>query len=75
MFVGPRNVAGAQPALGGVRQIAGMRGDHHAIAVRKIKRLAGGEIDPRLRLEVAGNLRAEDRVPGKAVAPGEIDHQ
>ena len=41
----------------------------------QIERLAGGEIDARLRLVVAGDFGAEDRVPRQIVAAREIDHQ
>ena len=75
MLVRACDVPGAQPALRRVREIVAVRRDHHAIAGRQIERLAGGEIDPRLGLEVAGDLGAEDRVPGKIVAAREIDHQ
>ena len=52
-----------------------MGGDHHALAGRQIEGRAGGEVDARLGLVVARGLRAQDRVPGKRVAPREIDHQ
>ena len=39
------------------------------------KASAAAKIDARLRLVVAGDFGAEDRVPGQAVAAGEIDHQ
>ena len=42
---------------------------------RQIERCAGGEINPRLGLVVAGDFGAEDGVPGQIVAAGEIDHQ
>src|SRR5712691_2537797 len=81
-FAGPRpalvrsgDVARAQPAFGGGEKIVGMRGDHHAFAGRQVERLAGGEIDARLGLVVARGLGAQDRVPGKTVAAGEVDHQ
>ena len=41
----------------------------------EIERLAGSKIDTRLRLVVAGDFRAEDRVPRKVVAAREVDHQ
>ena len=75
MLIRARDVAGAQPALRRVREIVAVRGDHHAVAGRKIERLAGREIDARLRLEVAGDLRPEDGVPRQVVAAREIDHQ
>ncbi|HVJ72198.1 MAG TPA: hypothetical protein VM531_11950, partial [Sphingomicrobium sp.] len=75
MLVRAGDVPGAQPVLRRMRQVVGMRGDHHAVAGRQIKSLAGGEIDPRLRLEIAGDLRAEDRVPRKTVAAGDVHHQ
>src|SRR5687767_1429856 len=71
VFVRSREMAGAQTGLGGGRKVARMGGHHHAFAGRQIERLAGGEIDVRLGLEVAGDLGAEDRVPWKVVAARE----
>ena len=45
------------------------------LAGGKIERLACREINARLRLVVAGDFGAEDRVPAEAVAPREIGHQ
>ena len=52
-----------------------MRGDHHALLRLEIERLACSKIDTRLRLVVAGDFRAEDRVPGKFIPAGKVDHQ
>ena len=49
-------------------EVVGVRRDHHAFAGLVVERLGRGEIDARLRLVVAGDLGAEDRVPGKIVA-------
>ena len=68
-------MGGAQPALGGSREIVGVRRDHHAIAGRAIERLGGGEVDARLGLVVAGDLGAEDRVPANVVVAREIGHE
>ncbi len=46
----------------------------HSAGARS-KRLAGGEINARLRLVVAGHFRAEDCVPGQIIAPRDVDHQ
>jgi hypothetical protein len=59
----------SQTSLRGMRQIAGMCRDRYAVVGREVERLAGGEIAPRLGLEVADNRRGEDGSPGKAVAP------
>ncbi len=75
VFVDARGVRGAQAAFGGGIEIARMRGHHHALRGRQIERLAGGEIDARLRLVVAGDFGAENGVPRKLVAAREIDHQ
>ena len=40
----------------------------------EIEGFGGGEIDARLRLVVAGEFGAEDGIPGKIVAPRQIDH-
>ena len=56
-------------------EILAMGRDHHAFAGRKIEGRAGGEIDARLGLVVAGNLGAEDRIPVNAIAARKIDHQ
>ena len=55
--------AGAQPALRGMAEIVAVRRDHHAVARRQVERLAGGEIDPRLRLEVAARSRSRGSRP------------
>ena len=66
---------GAQSQFRGGGKIVAVRGHHHAFARLEIERRAGGEIDARLRLEVMRDLGAEDRVPRKIIAAGEIDHQ
>src|SRR5215475_14104510 len=58
-LVRSRDVTGAQPALCCCEQIVGVRRHHHAIARRQVERLAGGEINARLGLVVAGGLGAE----------------
>ena len=75
IFIRPCDMAGLQAARRSRRQIAGMRRHHHALRRCKIESLAGGEIDARLRLEIARDLRAENRIPGEPVAAGKIDHQ
>ena len=67
------NMRAAQPAVSGGPQIVAVRRDHHAIADREIESRTGGEINRRLRLVIAGDLGAEDRIPRKAIAAGEID--
>ena len=75
ILIGPRDVAGAQAARRGGSEIAAVRRDHHAFCRREIEHFACCEIDARHRFVIAGNFRAEDRVPGKIVASREIDHQ
>src|SRR3954452_21800069 len=41
-------------------EVVGVSGDHHAVAGLEVERLGRGEIDPRLRLVVAGDLGPED---------------
>ena len=41
----------------------------------EVERLGRGEIDPRLRLVVAGDLGPEDRIPGQVVRARQVDHQ
>jgi hypothetical protein len=65
----------AQPLLGRGLKVIGVGRDHHAVGGRQVESIAGGEIDARLGLVVARDLRAEDRIPGKIVAASEIDHQ
>ena len=67
VLVRARHMGGAEPAGGRGGEVARMRRDHHALARREIERLRGGEVDARLRLVVAGDLGAEDRVPGQLV--------
>src|SRR5262245_17951390 len=74
-LVRSRDMAGTQPALGRRLKIVAVRSDHHAVSGRQIERLTGREIDARLALVVARDVCAQDRVPGKIVAAGEIDHQ
>src|SRR5262245_62855612 len=64
----------AQAVLRCRLEIVAVRGRHHAFARLDVERLGGGEIDARLRLEVAGNLGAEDRIPSDVVAPRNVDH-
>ncbi len=52
-----------------------MRGDHHAFARLERERFRGRQVDARLRLVVARDLRAEDRVPRERVPSRQIHHQ
>src|SRR5262249_12345570 len=75
VLVWPCDMRRAQPAFRRRQKIVGMRGDQHALGWRQVEGLAGGEIDARLGLVVAGDFRAQNRIPGKIVAASEIDHQ
>src|SRR5204863_9398636 len=75
VLVRPCDVRRAQSAFRRGHKVVSMRGDQHALGGWQVEGLAGGEINARLGLVVAGNLRAQDRVPGKIVAAGKIDHQ
>ena len=75
MLVRPRNVAGAQTTRCSGSKVIAVRRDHHALRRIEIECFARREINEWLRLVVAGNLRAEDRIPRKFVATREIGHQ
>src|SRR5687768_18072800 len=75
MFIWACNMSGTQSVLCRVREIVAVRRDHHAVTGRKAECFTGGEIDPRLGLEVTRDLRTEDRIPWNRIASREIDHQ
>src|SRR5205823_7419961 len=75
VLVGPRNVRRAQPALRSSKQVVGVRRDHGTIRGLQVEGIACGEIDARFWLVVAGDLGSENGIPGKLVAPGQVDHQ
>src|ERR1700722_11904951 len=72
VLIGPGDVAGAQTAFSGGEKIVGVRRHHHAFAGCQIERRAGGKIDARLRLVVACDLSAEDRIPRQMIAAREV---
>src|SRR5215471_15280454 len=74
-FSGSSNMAGAQADGCGCLEVAAVRGDHHAFAGFEVERLRRGEIDARLRLEVLGDLRAQNRMPAQVVASPDVRHQ
>src|SRR4051794_10614793 len=65
----------AQSNIGGRFQIAAVRGHHHALTRLEAERLSCDQVDAGLGLVIACDLRAENRVPGKVVSPGKVDHQ
>jgi uncharacterized protein YndB with AHSA1/START domain len=73
--VQPSHVTGAQAAGRRSGEIGRMRRDHHAGLWRQAEGGNGTDIDLRLRLVVAGDFAAEDRVPNETIAAGEIDLQ
>ena len=56
-------------------EVLAVRRHHHAVRGRTTDSLGAGQIGARLRLVVASDLGAEDRVPRQIVAAGKIDHQ
>jgi hypothetical protein len=75
VFAWARNVSRAQAARGSCSQIVAVRGNHHALRRLQIESLACGKIHTRLRLVIAGDLRAEDCVPRKIIVARKVDHQ
>ena len=75
VFVRTRDMGGAQALRRCRSQIVRVGCNHHAFAGREIERIDGGEIDVRLRLVVARDVGAQDRIPAQFVAPREIGHQ
>src|SRR6202030_354219 len=67
-------MASAKALRRGGRKIGAMGRHHHAFTGLEIERLGGGEINARLRLEIAGNLRSQDRVPAQIIAASDIGH-
>jgi Transposase DDE domain group 1 len=76
-FVRSCDTGNAQASSLCSNDIVSMRGRryHHAFAGRQIERFSSGEIDSRFWFVVASNLRAENGVEAKLVAPSEISHQ
>ena len=73
--VGARNVRGAQPAACGGSQVVAVGGHHHDFRRLEAERFGCGQVDHGLGLVVAGDLRAQDRVPSEVVAPRQIDQE
>src|SRR5262249_34898196 len=59
-FTRPADMAGAQAELLGRRQVARMRGAHHDLLGLEVERLAGRQVDLRLRLAALSDLRGDD---------------
>jgi hypothetical protein len=74
-LVRPRRMRRAQAASGRCREVAAVGRHHYAVAGDKIEGLASRQIDPRLRLVVAGGLGSQDGIPGKTIAARHVDHQ
>jgi hypothetical protein len=60
-FTRPPDMAGAQALLCCRGEVGAVGRRHHALARHEIERFGGSQIDARLRLEIAGDLGAEDR--------------
>src|SRR5262245_24983890 len=57
------------------REVARVRRDHHDLVWLAVEGLGGFQINNRLRLVVAGDLGAQDRIPREIVAPRDAAHQ
>ena len=66
---------GFQPALRGGFEIAAVGRDHHALVRFEIECFRGREINAGLRLVIAGDFGAQDRVPMQMIAAREVSHQ
>jgi hypothetical protein len=76
-FVRPPDCGVAQASRTRSKDVAGVRCSrhHHTFARCKAKGFGCGKVYTRLRLVVAGNFGAKDRVKLQIVAALEIDHQ
>src|SRR5215831_6460396 len=71
----PRHEGRAQTDGARRGEVAVVGGDHHAFARRQSQERGRRQVRLRLRLVVAGDLRAEHRIPGKAAVLGHVHHQ